>query len=57
MTNYHLKPTDTSPPDQTLQEAKERRMTVLAAMRSRRREMYRQFAQKKRQLQANDDLV
>ncbi len=55
MTNYHL----TSPtilPSFAVQEAKEKRRKVLEAAYQTRRANYRNFMQKKRQLQATSEL-
>jgi len=42
MTNYHLTPPATLP-SVAVQEKKEKRQQVLAAVRQRRKEIYRQF--------------
>src|SRR6266567_2581263 len=55
MTNYHLTP-PTIFPSLTVQEAKEKRRQVLAAVRHRRKIIYQRF-QKKMQLQASNTLA
>jgi len=54
MTNYNLKPI--IPPSIAAKAKKAERRKVLEAVRQRRKEIYQRF-QKKRQLQADSDLV
>jgi hypothetical protein len=53
MTNYNLKAII---PRSFVQEKREKRRNVLAAVRARRTEMYKRF-QKKMQLQAESDMI
>jgi len=55
MSEYHLT-SQTTLPSLAVQEAKEKRRHVLAAVRARRKIIYQQF-QKKMQLQASSDLA